>query len=188
MLSKLGPAARYGLTGAGIGALYGGASSMAQGESPSQQLGSALGGALLGAAPFALAGKYAPQIKQAIGKGITKAGQKTSSALSGMAQKVPGVELEGYTGGLGTIARDVQTALQKGAAATANIEPSDALIRNVSTGGLALAGIGGALGGASLGSAIGGQFDPNLITDPELVGSSNTPMARASTPTLRYLG
>jgi hypothetical protein len=28
----------------------------------------------------------------------------------------------------------------------------------------------------------------NVITDPEYPGSSNTSMARASTPTLRYLG
>jgi hypothetical protein len=30
-------------------------------------------------------------------------------------------------------------------------------------------------------------FNQNVITDPELAGSSNTPMARASTPTLRYI-
>jgi hypothetical protein len=30
-------------------------------------------------------------------------------------------------------------------------------------------------------------FQQNVITNPELAGSSNTPMARASTPTLRYI-
>lgn len=54
----------------------------------------------------------------------------------------------------------------------------------------ALAGLGGMAGGgvsniAQMAGVPG--FSPNVITDPELAGSSNTPMARASTPTLRYI-
>lgn len=54
----------------------------------------------------------------------------------------------------------------------------------------ALAGLGGmAGGGVSDLAQIAGVpgFQQNVITDPELAGSSNTPMARASTPTLRYI-
>ena len=55
------------------------------------------------------------------------------------------------------------------------------------------------LGAGALGGMVGGGvsniaqmtglpgFNQNVITDPELAGSSNTPMARASTPTLRYI-
>jgi hypothetical protein len=53
------------------------------------------------------------------------------------------------------------------------------------------AGIAG-LGGVALGAIPGSMgipgFQQNVITDPEYPGSSNTSMARASTPTLRYLG
>ena len=57
----------------------------------------------------------------------------------------------------------------------------------------------GFLGSGALGGMIGGGvsnvaqmvgipgFDQNVITDPELAGSSNTQMARMSTPTLRYI-
>ena len=54
----------------------------------------------------------------------------------------------------------------------------------------ALAGLGGMAGGgvSDLAQVAGVPgFNQNVITDPELVGSSNTQMARASTPTLRYL-
>lgn len=54
-----------------------------------------------------------------------------------------------------------------------------------------LAALGGMAGGGISNAAqymgVPG-FQQNVITDPELVGSSNTQMARASTPTLRYLG
>jgi len=57
----------------------------------------------------------------------------------------------------------------------------------------------GYLGTGALGGMIGGGvsniaqmaglpgFNQNVITDPELAGSSNTPGARSSTPTLRYI-
>lgn len=55
----------------------------------------------------------------------------------------------------------------------------------------ALAGLGGMAGGgvsdlAQMAGVPG--FNQNVITDPELAGSSNTQMARMSTPTLRYIG
>jgi len=56
------------------------------------------------------------------------------------------------------------------------------------TAGTALGGIPGAVIGGSGGAVIGSLFDQNVITDPELAGSSNTQMARMSTPTLRYIG
>lgn len=58
--------------------------------------------------------------------------------------------------------------------------------------GIGLAGsLGGVLGGGASNVAqflgVPG-FDQNTIPDPELAASSNTPMARSYTPTLRYLG
>jgi len=65
------------------------------------------------------------------------------------------------------------------------------------------AGVGtglGYLGAGAMGGMIGGGvanvpqmigvpgFQQNVITDPELAASSNTPMARSYTPTLKYLG
>jgi hypothetical protein len=52
------------------------------------------------------------------------------------------------------------------------------------------AGLGGMIGGgvsniAQMAGLPG--FNQNVITDPELAGSSNTPGARSSTPTLRYI-
>jgi len=47
------------------------------------------------------------------------------------------------------------------------------------------------LGGVALGAIPGAMgvpgFNQNVITDPELMASSNTPGARSSTPTLRYI-
>jgi hypothetical protein len=51
-----------------------------------------------------------------------------------------------------------------------------------------LAGLGGIAAGGGLGAMGIPGFQQNVITDPEYPGSSNTSMARASTPTLRYLG
>lgn len=54
-----------------------------------------------------------------------------------------------------------------------------------------LAALGGMAGGgvSNVAQYMGVPgFQQNVITDPELAGSSNTQMARASTPTLRYLG
>lgn len=51
--------------------------------------------------------------------------------------------------------------------------------------------LGGMIGGgvSNVGQMVGiPELNSNTITDPELVGSSNTQMARMSTPTLRYIG
>lgn len=55
----------------------------------------------------------------------------------------------------------------------------------------ALAGLGGMAGGgvSNVVQYMGVPgFEQNTISDPELATSSNTPMARSYTPTLRYLG
>jgi hypothetical protein len=50
-----------------------------------------------------------------------------------------------------------------------------------------LAGLGGIAAGAIPGALGIPGFNQNVITDPELVGSSNTQMARTYTPTLKYI-
>jgi hypothetical protein len=66
------------------------------------------------------------------------------------------------------------------------------LTQGLYMGGMAgLAGLGGMVGGgvSDAAQAMGVPgFDPNVIADPERPGSSNTYMARNSTPTMRYLG
>jgi hypothetical protein len=66
------------------------------------------------------------------------------------------------------------------------------LTQGLYMGGMAgLAGLGGMVGGgvSNAAQAIGiPGLNENVITDPEYPGSSNTNMARSSTPTLRYLG
>ena len=47
--------------------------------------------------------------------------------------------------------------------------------------------VGGGVSDAAQAMGVPG-FDPNVIADPERPGSSNTYMARNSTPTMRYLG
>ena len=75
-------------------------------------------------------------------------------------------------------ARDAMTSLNRGYAA-------GSVVNLLGAGAL-----GGMIGGgvSNVGQMVGiPGLNSNTITDPELVGSSNTQMARMSTPTLRYI-
>jgi hypothetical protein len=95
------------------------------------------------------------------------AGSKRVAALGGLAGAIQGLEAPG--------ARAVERGLKYGIAGLA--VPAAA----------GVAGLGGVAAGAIPGAMGVPGFNQNVITDPELAGSSNTPGARSSTPTLRYI-
>jgi hypothetical protein len=147
----------------------------------------AVGGAL-GAG--ALAGRYMPLLSKAAYEGADVLRSKASSGLRKTAQKVGATDFEGAgLGMLGTPARVLQERLSRAGAQVANI-PLGAVPGIAAGAGIGASALtGGLAGGAALNYAGQLMEQQNVITDPEYPGrSSNTSMARASTPTLRYLG
>ena len=178
------PLLKYGVPLAGGLATAGYAAS--QGEDPGSALlaglagGAGAAGGLVGAR---LAGKYAPEIaRMAQEKVITPA----ANIVGDIGAKVP-KESKFRNKAIGQVA-DVLAAAE-GAA----VSPSAQRMVGQITAGMgvptsaALASLGGVAAGAIPGAMGVPGFNQNVITDPELAGSSNTPMARASTPTLRYI-
>ena len=173
---------------------------LSQGEDPGSAALAAGTGALGGAAGLlgarALAGKYSPALIAAAQKQVTNLGNKVGDVARNLPEK-------GLRRGAANVAADAVSALDTRLFGDPNAGISAALpfpTQNVQRGlGKALAaglvpasaGIAG-LGGVALGAIPGSMgipgFQQNVITDPEYPGSSNTSMARASTPTLRYLG
>lgn len=119
------------------------------------------------------------------------AGAGTLGALAGRSIGRAGQDLQR--------ARAIQTPVMQsmdqaaiGEKAMKDLTRDRRLTQGFAMGGMAgLAGLGGMAGGgvSNAAQAIGiPGFNENVITDPEYPGSSNTSMARVSTPTLRYLG
>lgn len=182
----------YGLIGAGGSAL--GNVMSGEEKDPGRILTEAAGAGALGA----LAGR-------AIGKASTGL-QK--------AREVQGPVMEAYNQAALEYTKRARGAAKAGARSTALASQQRAadIIQNMAAGEAAmkdiarntrltqalylgavpgLAGLGGMAGGGISNAAqymgIPG-FEQNTIPDPELAASSNTPMARSYTPTLRYLG
>jgi len=146
----------------------------------------AVGGALGGGA---LAGRYMPFLGKAAYEGADLLRSKASSGLRKAAQKVGATDFEGAgLGMLGTPARAIQERLNRAGIQAANI-PLGA-VPGISAGiGVGASALAGGMAGGSVLNYAGQMISPqNVITDPELAGSSNTQMARMSTPTLRYIG
>ena len=158
---------KYGVPAAA--GLATGGYALSQGEDPGSAVLAGLGGAAGGAAGLlgarGLAGKYMPKDMQEM---LLNAAIKNREGGKRQAVLLNAAEAAG----------NVNTRnLGKGVAA--GLVPASALTAGL--GGVALGAIPGSMG-------IPG-FQQNVITDPEYPGvSSNTSMARASTPTLRYLG
>jgi hypothetical protein len=128
-----------------------------------------------------MAGKYAPVLGEMAQSAISPVGKAARS----VAEQLP-EESKRRAAMVGT--RNTLADLYRSAG---NI-PASAVQATAAGGAIPLAaGIAG-LGGVALGAIPGSMgvpgFQQNVITDPEYPGSSNTSMARASTPTLRYLG
>jgi hypothetical protein len=182
---------KYGVPLAGGLATAGYAAS--QGEDPGSAVlaglagGAGAAGGLLAARK--LAGKYAQPLREAAQTHLT--GTEESPAglgqlFSAARSRIPADRKEGLRSKLleGTALKtaDVLTNVTDprglGKAMAAGLVPAGALTAGL--GGIAAGAIPGAMGVPG--------FQQNVITDPELVGSSNTQMARMSTPTLRYIG
>jgi hypothetical protein len=161
------PLLKYGVPAAA--GLATGGYALSQGEDPGSAVLAGLGGAAGGAAGLlgarGLAGKYMPKDMQEMLLNAAiknREGGKRQAVLLNAAEAVGNVNTRN---------------LGKGVAA--GLVPASALTAGL--GGVALGAIPGSMG-------VPGFSQQNLITDPEYPGSSNTNMARASTPTLRYLG
>jgi hypothetical protein len=146
----------------------------------------AVSGALGGGA---LAGRYMPLLGKAAYEGADLLRSKASSGLRKAAQKVGATDFEGTgLGFIGTPARALQEKLNRTSGQVANI-PLGAVPRVTANLGLGASALAGGLAGGTALNYAGQMIAPdNTISDPELAASSNTPMARSYTPTLRYLG
>ena len=182
----------YGLIGAG-GSVAGNAMSGEE-KDPGRILAEAAGAGTLGA----LAGRSIG----GAGLGLQRARaiqapvmQSMDQAALGYANRARGAA---RAGALSTAAASQQQLLNvvenmaAGEKAMKDLTRDTRLKQGLYMGGMAgLAGLGGMAGGgvsdAAQAMGIPG-FQQNVITDPEYPGSSNTSMARTSTPTLRYLG
>jgi hypothetical protein len=184
------PLLKYGVPLAGGLATAGYAAS--QGEDPGSSVLAGLAGGAGAAgglvAARKLAGKYAPDIyREAL-----SAKQEADLRLLHKA-----VQMETRQRAEGLPKSMAQKAIESTLSRSANLEiPQEeqfirgtgkALAAGLVPGSAALAGLGGVAAGAIPGAMGIPGFQQNVITDPELAGSSNTPMARASTPTLRYI-
>jgi hypothetical protein len=176
------PILKYGVPAAA--GLATGGYALSQGEDPgSAALAGIAGGAGAAGGLLAgrMAGRYAPVLGEMAQSAISPVGQVARS----VAEQLP----EGSKRRAAMVGtRNTLADLYRSAG---NI-PASAVQATAAGGAVPLAaGIAG-LGGVALGSIPGSMgipgFQQNVITDPEYPGSSNTSMARASTPTLRYLG
>jgi hypothetical protein len=178
-------ALKYGVPAAA--GLATGGYALSQGEDPGSAVlaglagGAGAAGGLLGAR---MAGKYAPEIaRMAQERVITPA----ANIVGDIGAKIP-KESKVRNKTIGQVADILASAEQStmGPGAQRMVGKFAAGLGVPAAAGLA--GLGGIAAGAIPGAVGVPGFQQNVITDPELVGSSNTQMARASTPTLRYLG
>ena len=166
------PLLKYGVPAAA--GLATGGYALSQGEDPGSAVLAGLAGGLGGAAGLlgarGLAGKYMPKDMQEM---LLNAAIKNREGGKRQAVLLNAAEAAG----------NVNTRnLGKGVAA--GLVPASALTAGL--GGVALGAIPGSMGIPGFQQNV---ITDNVITDPEYPGrSSNTSMARASTPTLRYLG
>jgi hypothetical protein len=177
------PLLKYGVPAAA--GLATGGYALSQGEDP----GSAVLAGLAGGAGAAggllasrqLAGKYAPALATTMQESVVPLGQKVRTA---MAESEPGsLKRKMLEKTRNTLAQGYR-ALDAGKA-----EPylGQVLAAGLVPASAGLAGLGGIAAGAIPGALGIPGFNQNVITDPELVGSSNTQMARTYTPTLKYI-
>jgi hypothetical protein len=186
------PLLKYGIPLAGALTTAGYAAS--QGEDPGSAVlaglagGAGAAGGLLAARK--LAGKYAPDIYKA---GLSAKQGFDIDIINELVQAENRAQMEGVP--IDPATKLKAKVLEKSAAMSEKIPGPEQFQRGlgkVLAGGLVpasalVAGLGGVAAGAIPGAMGVPGFNQNVITDPELAGSSNTPMARASTPTLRYI-
>ena len=190
------PLLRYGVPAAA--GLATGGYALSQGEDPGSAGLAAIAGGLGGAAgrmgARALAGKYGQALPGLVEKGLNKSmGQSNRSIRERINQGIvnsPEYMSRGQAATLydpKTVGNIARTNLL-GLPATLNAAAFPGAAAAAVPLSAGLAGFGGLAAGGGLGAMGVPGFDPNVISDPEEPGSSNTYMARNSTPTMRYLG
>ena len=165
---------------------------LSQGEDPGSAALAGIAGAAGGAggllAARQLAGKYAPAMREAAEKHLTGTREDPKgigALLSSARASIPAERGKGLRAkaveGVANLTADVLTGATDprglGKLMSAGLVPATALTAGL--GGVALGAIPASMGVPG--------FQQNTIPDPELAASSNTPMARSYTPTLRYL-
>lgn len=173
------PLLKYGVPLAGGVAAAGGA--LAQGEDPGSAVLAGLAGGVGAAggllAARKLAGKYAPDIRQA----VEDTARSTAERLEEVRGRIPAAREEGIR------AKALGKAIDVASAVTAPTERAlgKGIAVGVVPGSIALAGLGGIAAGAIPGSFGVPGFQQGVV-DPESYGSSNSPGARYKAPTMQY--
>jgi hypothetical protein len=175
---------KYGVPAA-AGLLTGGYA-LSQGEDPGSAILAGAAGTLGGAAGLlgarALAGKYAPEMVNAV-RNMGKEAQDftleqaTKMREGGLRQKAL-LELADVAGGSGSVPEATK--------ATERV-----LGRNLALGMVPASALAAGLGGVALGAVPGAMGVPGFqqggAIDPESYGSSNSPGARYKAPTMQYM-
>jgi hypothetical protein len=179
------PLLKYGVPLAG--GLAAGGYALSQGEDPGSAALAALGGGagaaggLLGAR---MAGKYAPQLMQAAQE---KAVVPLGNIVGNIGRNIP-AESKVRNRAVGTVADLISAAEQASLTPAGQRNVGKVLAGGAVPLSAGLAGLGGVAAGAIPGAMGVPGFNQGVIVDPELEGSSNTPMARTYTPSLKYIG
>jgi len=172
------------------GGLATGGYALSQGEDPGSAALAGLAGGVGAAggllAARQLAGKYAPDLRQAAQAHLTGTRENPKgigAVLSAARKAIPSNRSEGLRAqavqGVGNLTADLLTNATDprglGKIMSAGLVPAAALTAGL--GGVALGAIPGALGVPG--------FQPSVV-DPESYGSSNSPGARSKVPTMQY--
>ena len=169
------PLLRYGIPAAA--GLATGGYALSQGEDPGT---AALAGIAGGAGAYGglrLAGKYGPPLAQSSQRLLGKVEDRLSGASYNAQNDLISDALLSASSAAGNVADRITPRNMKKVLAAGTV-PATALTAGL--GGVALGAIPASMGVPG--------FQQNTIPDPERAASSNTPMARSYTPTLKYLG
>lgn len=165
---------------------------LSQGEDPGSAILAGAAGGLGGAAGLlgarALAGKYAPNLREAAETYLTGTREDPrgiGAVLSGARKRIPADRQEGLR------AKTVEAIANKTANALTGATDPRGLGKLMAAGLVPGAALTAGLGGVALGAIPGSMGVPGFTqggpVDPESYGSSNSPGARYKAPTMQYV-
>lgn len=181
---------KYGVPA--VAGLATGGYALSQGEDPGSAILAGTAGAVGGAggllAARQLAGKYAPDLRQAAQAHLTGTRENPKgigAVLSAARKAIPSDRSEGLR------AQAVQGAANLTADVLTNATDPRGLGKIMSAGLVPGAALTAGLGGVALGAIPGSMGVPGFqqggVVDPESYGSSNSPGARYKAPTMQYM-
>ena len=156
---------------------------LSQGEDPGSAVLAGAAGGLGAYGGLQLAGRYAPHVASQARSMMGRVAPSSLTREELLSQPIkPGIAEFGTQGPLNP---SINVPQEKGF-----VNPR-AYAKLLAAGAVPAGALTAGLGGVALGAIPGAMgvpgFNQNVITDPELMASSNTPGARSSTPTLRYI-